>query len=423
MGGTRGGVPPIGVAAGLSRPGASPRCRLSGVVRVTRAGRVPVNRPVDSGGLRPTRPAGVSRTAGGDAAPAVAHRVAGRALSSAGRNRHPTPSHATPRGGAVAAPTPPAVQPPHHRISPVPPLPTMSAIPTSANRWGCASGVDDSPHQLATTAVVGAGGGRLQQQSGGATAEEGRKGPSCTLEGGTRARRGLERGACTVYSGPSPQHTQPLSPTRDGGGAFGRGTGRGGQRDPPPPAAPRRPVARPPSRAFSLDSSPLAVGACPTAPAAVAPPVQRGRPQRPAVLAPRPHHARTPSVPFLPPPPSVPLIPIVRRPPGGHGTVQRPGPRLFEHPSHHARGGAGERKGPHRSRRTVVCAAAGPARLARLPDHPSPPPRHLGAAFLSHPSRLSPLFPPLPPISRVCWSLTHPLPLLASTVSSTIERP
>lgn len=246
MGGTRGGVPPIGVAAGLSRPGASPRCRLSGVVRVTRAGRVPVNRPVDSGGLRPTRPAGVSRTAGGDAAPAVAHRVARRALSSAGRNRHPTPSHATPRGGAVAAPTPPAVQPPHHRISPPPPLPTMSAIPTSANGWGCASGVDDSPHQLATTAVVGAGGGRLQQQSGGATAEEGRKGPSCTLEGGTRARRGLERGACTVYSGPSPQHTQPLSPTRDGGGAFGRGTGRGGQRDPPLPRPHGAPSPAPP---------------------------------------------------------------------------------------------------------------------------------------------------------------------------------
>lgn len=312
-----------------------------------------------------------------------------------------------------------ASTPPHS-----PPPPSRHCPPSLPDRTS--GGVHPEwmtrPTNLPRQPWWGQGEGVCSKNQGGRPPRRAGRGPSCTLEGGNRARRGRERGACTVYSGPLPQHTQPLSPTRDGRGAFGRGTGRGGQRDPPLPRPHGSPSPTPPL-ALSVWISPHWQWRVPPPPRQLLPPVQRDGPQRPAVLAPCPHYARTPSVPSLPPPPFVPLIPIVRRPPGGHGTVQRPWPRLFEHPSHHARGGVGERKGPHRSRRTVVCAAAGPARLARLPDHPSPPPRHLEAAFLSHPSRLLPLFPPPPPISRVCWSLTHPLPLLASTVSSTIERP
>lgn len=151
-----------------------------------------------------------------------------------------------------------------------------------------------------------------------------------------------------LYTRPSPRDTRRLSPTRDGEGAFGRGTGRGGQRDPPPPTPPRRPVAHPPSRALGLDSSPLAVGACPVAGVRPLPPahelVAASRRAR-TTPAPRPHAKRS----LCPPPPSVRLIPIVRRPPSGHGTDEASAPTLFEHPSHHARGGAGERTGSHRS--------------------------------------------------------------------------
>lgn len=211
MGGTRGGVPPIGVAAGLSRPGASPRCRLSGVVRVTRAGRVPVNRPVDSGGLRPTRPAGVSRTAGGDAAPAVAHRVARRALSSAGRNRHPTPSHATPRGGAVAAPTPPAVQPPHHRISPPPPSRQCPPSPPVRTDGGVHPEWTTRPTNLPRQPWWGQGEGVCSNNQGGRPPRRAGRGPAALWRAGP-GPEGVWRGEhvqCTAglrHNTPSPFH-------------------------------------------------------------------------------------------------------------------------------------------------------------------------------------------------------------------------